>query len=238
MNASINVQGLFGGRPFPTINRGNEVKFVQKILKRNHVSGIPNHWPKMYYGQARENLALNRTYRNTNAHSLPDGAYLYLIEFNPKTNRYHKSFVRVLNRLEAGSRHFQLPTLQKDRVIVAAGELSKKGSVVQFNLESGTYTKNLMIKTKNYMGEANYVKLVKNALRNVSPSPVHVRNILVPQIPGNLKNLMKSGSVSFYFGEPSLKTKERILKELKKVGLTTNSAENLVRQLALKRPRS
>jgi len=232
MEPGLNVKRLFGinkGRNWPVMSRGNAISRVQKILKNNHVTGIPTHWPKIYYGQSREHLATNRTYRNTNVGTLPDGAYLYLIEYNPETNRYHKSFVRVLNKLESGSRHFQLPILDQNRIIVAADELSKSGSRVTFNLESGTYTKNLMIKTKNYMNKQNYIRLVKNALRNSSPN--YTNDILLPQIPGNVKNLLTRGNVSFYFGEPSNKTKARVLANLKKAGLTTNSAENLIRQL-------
>jgi len=251
MEPTLNVKSLFGinkGKNWPVTSRGNAISRVQKILKENHVTGIPSHWPKIYYGQSREHLAANRTYRNTNVGTLPDGAYLYLIEYNPSTNRYHKNFVRVLNKLEGGSRHFQLPILNQNRIIVAAGELSKKGPKVIFNLESGTYTKNIMIKTKNYMGRENYIKLVKNALRNSRAN--YVNDILVPQIPGNLKNLLNRGNVSFYYGEPSNKSKARVLSELKKAGLSTNSAENLIRQLmknsgnvkaspsTLKRPRN
>lgn len=232
MEPGINVKRLFSinkGRNWPVTSRGNAILRVQKILKNNHVTGIPTHWPKIYYGQSREHLATNRTYRNTNVGTLPDGAYLYLIEYNPSTNRYHKSFVRVLNKLEAGSRHFQLPILDQNRIIVAAGELSKVGSRVTFNLESGTYTKNLMIKTKNYMSKENYIKLVKNALRNSRAN--YVNDILLPQLPGNIRNILNRGNVSFYFGDPTNKSKARVLANLKKAGLTTNSAENLIRQL-------
>jgi hypothetical protein len=223
----INVPRLFrvsNGHPWPVISRGNAIERVQKIIKENHVTGLPTHWPKVYYGQTRANLNVTRTYRNTNVGTLPDGAYLYLIEYDPITNRYHKSFVRVLNKLEAGSRHFQLPALNKNRVIVAAGELSKQGSKVLFNLESGTYTKNLMVKTKGYMSDKNYVTLVKNALRNARPK--YTTNILVPQIPANLANLLKCGNVSFYFGEPTEKKRAELLKIL-----NTNSANNLIRKL-------
>jgi len=171
MEPTINVPKLFNVRPpnrnWPVVNRGNAINRVQKILKENHVTGIPSHWPKMYYGQTRANLNLNRTYRNTDALTLPDGVYLYVIEYNPETNRYHKSFVRVHNLLESGSRHFQLPVRNQGRVILAAGELSKEGRVIKFNLESGTYSRNLMSKTKNYMTNSNYIRLVKNALRNM-----------------------------------------------------------------------
>ena len=238
MEPTLNVKKLFRvpSRPWPVVNRGNAINRVQKILKENHVTGIPTHWPKIYYGQGRSNLAVNRTYRNTNAGSLPDGAYLYLIEYNPNTNRYHKSFVRVTDKLESGSRHFQLPTRNQGRVIVAAGELSKEGPVVRFNLESGTYTRNLMTKTKNYMGNKNYIALVKNALRNSVPKLNYVPDILVPQIPGSLQNLLARGNLSFYFGDPSNKIRQRVMDDLKKAGLNTNSASNLVRKLVNQGP--
>lgn len=239
MEPSINVAKLFGvtiGRPWPVVNRGNAINRVQKILKENHVTGVPSHWPKIYYGQTRTNLNLNRTYRNTDAATLPDGVYLYLIEYNPVTNRYHKSFVRVHNLLEAGSRHFQLPTRNQGRVIVAAGELSKEGRIIKFNLESGTYTRNLMTKTKNYMTNANYTRLVKNALRNVNANKNYITNVLIPKIPGSLKNLLNRGNVSFYFGNSSNKTRVRVIKELREAGLNTNSASNLIRKLIAEGP--
>ena len=234
MEPTINVAKLFSVPPrnWPVVNRGNAINRVQKIIKENHVTGIPSHWPKIYYGQTRANLNLNRTYRNTDALTLPDGVYLYVIEYNPETNRYHKSFVRVHNLLEAGSRHFQLPIRNQNRIIVAAGELSKEGRVIKFNLESGTYTKNLMTKTVGYVNTPNYIRLVKNALRNMNANKNYVTNILIPKIPGSLKNLLSRGDVSFYFGNPSNKSKEKILKELAAAGLNTNSAVNLIRKLA------
>ena len=249
MEPTINVKKLFRvpPHPWPVVSRGNTINRVQKILEANHVTGIPSNWPKIYYGQTRANLNLNRTYRNTDALTLPDGVYLYLIEYNPETNRYHKSFVRVHNLLESGSRHFQLPTRNQGRVIVAAGELSKEGRVIKFNLESGTYTRNLMKKTIGYMANANtnnlkgktpeeileakYIRLVKNALRNMNGNKNYVKNILIPKIPGSLQNLLNRGNLSFYFGTPTNKTKARVIKELKEAGLNTNSATNLIRNL-------
>ena len=240
MKPELNVAALFQVPPrnWPVVNRGNAINRVQKILKPNHVTGIPSHWPKIYYGQTRANLNLNRTYRNTNTATLPDGVYLYLIEYNPETNRYHKSFVRVHNLLEAGSRHFQLPTRNQGRVIVAAGELSKEGRVIKFNLESGTYTRNLMKITGNYVTERNYIALVKNALRNSVPNKTYVTNILIPKIPASLQNLVERGNLSFYFGSPSNKSRERVLANLKKAGLNTNSAANLVRKLIAEGPKN
>jgi hypothetical protein len=233
MNPTINVAKLFNVPPrnWPVVNRGNAINRVQKILKSNHVTGIPSHWPKIYYGQTRANLNLNRTYRNTNTTTLPDGVYLYLIEYNPGTNRYHKSFVRVHNLLESGSRHFQLPVRNQGRIIVAAGELSKEGRTIKFNLESGTYTRNIMKITGNYVTESNYIRLVKNALRNSIPDKNYTTNILIPKIPASLQNLVNRGNLSFYFGSPTNKTKTRIMKELSKAGLNSNSAMNLIRKL-------
>ena len=232
MEPTINIKKLFGvnrGLSWPAVNRGNAINRVQKILKANHVTGIPSHWPKIYYGQTRANLNLNRTYRNTDALTLPDGEYLYLIEYNPTTNRYHKSFVRVHNLLESGSRHFQLPVRNQGRVIVAAGELSKVGRTIKFNLESGTYTRNLMMKTRN-LG-IDYIRLVKNALRNMNANKNYVTNILIPKVPGSLQNLISRGNLSFYHGTPTNKTKARVLANLQAAGLNTNSAKNLIMKL-------
>jgi hypothetical protein len=110
--------------------------------------------------------------------------------------------------------------------------MSKEGRVIKFNLESGTYTRNLMVKTKNYMTNTNYIRLVKNALRNMNANKNYVTNILIPKIPGSLQNLLNRGNLSFYHGTPTNKTKDRILKELTAAGLNTNSASNLVRKLA------
>lgn len=235
---TINVAKLFKVPPrnWPVVNRGNAINRVQKILKENHVTGIPSHWPKMYYGQTRTNLNLNRTYRNTNTSTLPDGVYLYLIEYNPTTNRYHKSFVRVHNLLESGSRHFQLPTRNQGRIIVAAGELSKEGRVVKFNLESGTYTRNIMKLTGNYVTESNYIRLVKNALRNSIPDKNYTANILIPKIPGSLQNLLNRGNLSFYSESHSNDTKAKILAKLVNAGINKNSAANLIRKLIAEGP--
>ena len=89
-----------------------------------------------------------------------------------------------------------------------------------------------MTKTKNRgVTNANYIRLVKNALRNMNANKNYVTNILIPKIPGSIQNLLNRGNVSFYFGTPTNKTKARVLKELKEAGLNTNSATNLVRKL-------
>jgi hypothetical protein len=131
-----------------------------------------------------------------------------------------------------------LPVRNQGRIIVAAGELSKEGRTIKFNLESGTYTRNLMVKTRN-LG-VDYVLLVKNALRNMNANKNYVTNILIPKVPGSLQNLVTRGNLSFYHGTPTEKTKARVLANLEKAGLNTNSAKNLIIKLLnpAKRPRT
>ena len=112
---------------------------------------------------------------------------------------------------------------------MAAGELSKEGRTIKFNLESGTYTRNLMVKTRN-LG-VDYVGLVKNALRNMNANKNYVTNILIPKVPGSLQNLITRGNLSFYHGTPTEKTKARVLANLQAAGLNTNSAKNLIMKL-------
>lgn len=189
-------------RAWPVLPRGT-VDSVQKLLKSEHVrGGLPNaNAPPMYLGQNRSTVALNRLYRNRNVSTLPDGAYLYLIEYAPATGQYHKQYVRVLDLLEWGSRHFHLPTLTPGRVIIAAGELLKEKGHIKFNLESGTYTRNLMHETREYMSENNYKNLVNDAFQNAK-STQFTKQILVPQVPGRLKRLARvpEGALSFEFG--------------------------------------
>lgn len=199
-------------RKWPVLPRGI-VNSVQKLLKSEHVrGGLPNaNAPPMYLGQNRSTVALNRLFRNRNVSTLPDGAYLYLIEYAPATGQYHKQYVRVLDLLEWGSRHFHLPTLTPGRVIIAAGELLKEKGHIKFNLESGTYTRNLMHETREYMSENNYKNLVLDAFQNAK-STQFTKQILVPQVLGRLKNLARvpNGTLSFMFGgKPTAALKKR-----------------------------
>jgi hypothetical protein len=227
------IQKLFRinkGLSWPRIKRGNAISHVQKILEQKHVRGLPANLPRVYYGQRRENLNLGRTFRNRNVSTLDDGVYLYLIEYDEGTHTVHKSFVRVLNLIESGSRHFQLPTLGPKRVIIAAGELSKKGPVIKYNLESGTYMKELMKITETYVTEAHYKQLVQNTLGLKSNN--YRTGTLMNNVPAALTNLFNRGNLSFYYGTPTNKTKERVLAQLKAAGYTSNNAAAILRQLA------
>jgi hypothetical protein len=113
----LNVKRLFGlpKHPWPVVNRGNAIQRVQKIIKENHVTGLPTHWPKMYYGQTRSNLNVTRTYRNTNVATLPDGAYLYLIEYDPAANRYYKAFCTSPEQARGGFTPFPVAYTQQEQ---------------------------------------------------------------------------------------------------------------------------
>jgi len=215
---------------WPRIKRGNAIPHVQKILEQKHVRGLPTSLPRVYYGQKRENLNLGRTFRNKNVSSLDDGVYLYLIEYDEGTHTVHKIFVRVLNLIESGSRHFQLPSLGPHRVIIAGGELSKKGPVIKYNLESGTYMKELMKITESYVTEAHYKQLVQNTLGLKNNN--YRTGTLMNNVPAALTNLFNRGNLSFYHGTPTEKTRQRVKAQLRNAGYNSNNnAAALIRQL-------
>lgn len=228
---NFNVKAMFGAPPWPVVRKGATINRVQKKVDPRHVTGIPANWPQLYYGQGLNNLNQTRTYRNRDVSSLPDGSFLYLIEYDPAKHLYHKSFVQVLNLLETGSRHFQLPTRNQGRVIVAAGELQKQGKHIWFNLESGTYTRELMALLGGPASRPRFVNLVKNALRSNEPDVVFENagnRILLPQVPATLKNLLNSGQVTFFFNSASAKTKANVQAWLNSRGAT--NAPNLIRK--------
>lgn len=190
---------------WPTGSRGNIIHEVKKILDPKHlVNTLPPGTPKIYYSQRRENLNVTRVYRDRDISDLPDGSYLYLIEFDKKTETFHKYFVKVLNLLESGSRHFQLPTGQESRVIVLAGELRKENESLEFNLESGTYTQTILKKLSK-IPESKFVELMSFIFHTNIKN--YTKKILVPQTPGSLNNLRARGKVTFDFinkGKPTL----------------------------------
>ena len=130
---------------------------------------------------------------------------------------WQKHFVKVLNLLEAGSRHFQLPTGQESRVIVLAGELLKNNGTLEFNLESGTYTESIVKKLKK-LKQKDFVELMSFIFHtNISR---YTNRILVPQTPGTVSNVLARGRVTFNFKNKNVpttyknKTANQILKQL------------------------
>jgi hypothetical protein len=213
MNARINVPGLFT-KGYPQLKRGN-VTTVQKII--TGLRGYTNN-NKMYLRQNVGNFS-NKLYRNTDVMTLPDGAYLYLIEYDPQMNRYYKQFVAFETQLELGSRHFQLPTRHPGRFIIAAGELMKKGHKITYNFESGTYMKNFM-RNVGPNSNSKFKLIIENAFRNAK-NVEYTPFILAPEVPTKIKNLLRflnsgKGSVSYGFGERNTaETRAKALKYLR-----------------------
>jgi hypothetical protein len=84
-----------------------------------------------------------------------------------------------------------------------------------------------MARTKNYMGKENYIRLVKNAMRNTRPE--YTNKILVPNVPASLKNLLGNrGRVTFFWDEAK---RNKTLANLKKAGITNNNARKLIQKL-------
>lgn len=205
MNASGNlVPRSFRVPPlnWPMPPRGYKINSIQKLVKQNHIrGGLNKNLPPVYL---RQNWKGGRgLLRNQNVSTIPDGAYLYLIEYDPATNRYYKQYAPIVNLLEIGSRHFQLPSHVPGRILIAAGEMTKVGGKIRFNLESGTYTRNIMsITNKSGINRSIYRNIVENAFRNAKPNVEFTNKILAPQVPGRLKNLMKlsPNNITFTFG--------------------------------------
>ena len=120
------------------------------------ISSRPNAFPANSNGAPRNvnisprvtNAAGQRIFSRLNARnarpltSLPtqDGIYLWIIAFNPgNINQYSTRFVKVNPYFEFGSKHFMIRNRRPNMVIIGAGEMEKIGSLVRFNLLSGTY---------------------------------------------------------------------------------------------------
>ena len=72
---------------------------------------------------------------------------------------------------------------------------------------------------------------VVNRGNAINPNMNYINKVLIPPIPGTLKNLVNRGNLSFYFGDPTNKVRIRVLANLKKAGLNTDSARNLIQKL-------
>lgn len=188
MEATIGISNLFPSG-WPKSRLAGESR-IGKRLHPPYVKGYPHSSPGIFLNQGRESLNQGRLYRNASTDSLPDGAYLFLIEYEVHTNKYFKQFVRVNSLLELGSRHFQLPTQKGDRVVLAAGELIKNEGKIIWNLRSGTFMKNFIKQGGN--SNTKFRNIVENAFRNSGTNREFLNENLLPNIPTKLKNLIKS----------------------------------------------
>lgn len=141
--------------------------------------------------QSRGATKPNRVYRNSTIDSLPNGRFLYMIEVSTtKPYKYYKQFIKVEDKLELGSKHFQIASKLPGRTILAAGELFKKDGEIQWNLGSGTYMARFL---REHGGNAERFKLVvSNAFRNSTiPRKMYTNGKLLNVPPTKLRTLLK-----------------------------------------------
>lgn len=144
----------------------------------------------VYRLEQNRQRSMGNVLKNHNVNDLPDGRYLYLIEYEPSTRKYYKQFVQVLTKLELGSKHFMLPTHEGERVVLAAGELHKEGGRIIWNLRSGTFMSNFI---KNQGGQNwKYKEIVRNAFRNSRATLEFQNRNLLPNVPHKLGALITS----------------------------------------------
>jgi hypothetical protein len=227
MNASINIPGLFP-RGWPKSGKSNYSR-IGKVLKPSHVRGMVfTPGSGIFISHNRAGVNETRLYRNSNIRTLPDGVYLFLIEYEPSTRKYYKQFVRVESLVEIGSKHLQLPTHQGDRVVLAAGELVKNEGKITWNLRSGTFMGNFI--RQGGGSNAKFRQIVENAFRN-SEATLNFKNVnLIPNVPTKLGNLIKAIEAQKVFAEPVNSNNSEVLPYLKKMhesrikaGLTTQN---------------
>lgn len=74
----------------------------------------------------------------------PDGLYTWILKDIPERGKDQFIAGRTRTKQETGTLHNNLDFLTGPGVVRAAGELRKTGLNIEFNLQSGTYTKKIM----------------------------------------------------------------------------------------------
>ena len=183
MQALLNVSKLFN-RGWPKSSMAGEAR-IGKRIHPPYLRGWNWNKPPIFFSQTASNLNRTRIVRDIS--QLTDGAYLFMIQFDPKNGRYYKKFARVTESLEMGTRHFQLPSKNKNKIVLATGELVKHGSKITYNFESGTYMRAFL---KMY-SMSTFHEIFKNAMRNSHANLTYTSQILLPTVPTKLKNLIR-----------------------------------------------
>jgi hypothetical protein len=188
LQVSINLNKLFP-KGFPTYQVPPNNKQYGSYVKPSSLRGVtlPG---QSYVAQTRAARQNNRLYRNSTVDSLPDGSYLYMIEVSKTPPyRYYKQFIKVEDRLEVGTKHFQIATREPNRTILAAGELKKKGSEIKWNLSSGTFMAKFLNQHKNTNA---FKRVVENAFRNSSATrKIYTTQNLLNVKPTKLGHLLR-----------------------------------------------
>jgi hypothetical protein len=183
MKALLNVPKLFD-KGWPKSNMASS-RTIGKRIHPPYLRGWNWNKPPIFFSQTAQNLNRTRIVRDVG--QLTDGAYLFMIQFDPKNGRYYKKFARVTESLEMGVRHFQMPSKNKNKIVIATGELVKHGSKITYNFESGTYMRAFL---KMYP-MSTFHDIFKNAMRNSEANLTYTNKILLPTVPAKIKNLIK-----------------------------------------------
>jgi hypothetical protein len=183
MQALLNVPKLFN-RGWPKSNMASE-KSIGKRIHPPYLRGWNWNKPPIFFSQTAKSLNRTRIYRDVK--QLGDGAYLFMIQFDPKNGRYYKKFAKVTESLEMGVRHFQLPSKNKNKIVIATGELVKRGNQITYNFESGTYMRAFL----RMYPMTTFHQIFKNAMRNSEANLKYTNQILLPTVPAKIKNLIR-----------------------------------------------
>ena len=225
----LNLKAMFPNG-WPVSEKAN-ANALGKQLKPGQIRGI-NYVPNrnFWIGTPRNRTNV-QVLRNTNIRQLPDGVWLYLIEYDTTNNKYYKQFVKINSRMEMEGKHFHLPTppANHSRVVLAAGELVKTTTTeinIIWNIQSGTFTKQFI--NKGYGNAEKFKRIVLNAFSNtglVHSYKYNNRNLLeVYTNPTKLREViasMKAGRLVHINNPFVLRHLERRHKNREAAGLTT-----------------
>jgi hypothetical protein len=109
----------------------------------------------------------------------PDGVYTWLVFSNGDNN---KAFVasKSLDALEIGVKHGVIATRVNAARIHSGGEIEKKGAVMRFNLQSGTYLKHwFQTRANKKKGRCDHYELndyLKERFKELFPGAVYQDN--------------------------------------------------------------
>ena len=165
----LNIKEMFRETGWPKSQRANE-KEIGRHLKAGEIRGVNNvpSRKNFWIGTSRNRKNVS-VLRNKSIRDLPDGVWLYLIEYDTNANKYYKQFVKINSRMELEGKHFHLPTppANHSRVVLAAGELVKTTTTeinIVWNIQSGTFTKEFI--NKGYGNAEKFKRIVLNAFHN------------------------------------------------------------------------
>jgi hypothetical protein len=232
----LNLNEMFKETGWPKSEKAS-ANALGKQLRPGQIRGM-NYVPNRNFWIGTPRNRNVQVLRNKNLRDLPDGVWLYLIEYDTNDKKYYKQFVKINSRMELEGKHFHLPTppANHSRVVLAAGELVKTTSKLSgeinivWNIQSGTFTKEFI--NKGYGNADKFRRIVLNAFHNtglVNSYKYNNRNLLeVYAPPAKLRKVigaMKEGRLVYNNDPFILRHLERKHKKREEAGLTTINEE-------------